>query len=94
MTDIKQQTKKQTPEFKNRQEMAEFWDTHDFTEYTDGWEKTQVRVELEKDQDDTIVLHEKKGIKDKLAKVAESKGLKLATLARMWLLEKLQTTQP
>ncbi|MCC7353963.1 MAG: hypothetical protein IT330_09415, partial [Anaerolineae bacterium] len=29
----KQQTKSKIPEFATREEEAEFWDTHDFTDY-------------------------------------------------------------
>jgi len=57
MTNIKKQKESRIPDFKSRQEMAEFWDTHDFTDYMDEFKPIKVRVEL----------------------------------ARMWLMEKLQS---
>ena len=33
------------PEFKTREEEAEFWDTHDFTEYQDGFRPVELRFD-------------------------------------------------
>ena len=87
MTNIKQH-KKQIPEFKNRQEMANWFDTHDMTEY--DFKPVKVHFDLEKPRDENIVIRVQKPIKDRLDKIARSKGLNLSSLARMWLMEKLQ----
>lgn len=31
------------PDFQSRQEMAEFWDTHDFTDYTGEFKPVKIR---------------------------------------------------
>ena len=36
--------KSRIPEFASREEEAEFWDTHDFTDYLDELEPVKVRV--------------------------------------------------
>lgn len=71
-------------------EEARWWDKHDFTEFWDELEDVDIVVELEKPRDETIVLRVQKQVKDNLDKFARSLGLNLSTLARMWLMEKLQ----
>ena len=39
-----EQHKSRIPEFASREEEAEFWDTHDFTDYLDELEPVKVRV--------------------------------------------------
>ncbi len=71
-------------------EEASWWDKHDFTEFWDATEEVKMVFELEKPRDETIVLRVQKQVKDNLDKFARSLGLNLSTLARMWLMEKLQ----
>ncbi|MDO8691657.1 MAG: CopG family antitoxin [Dehalococcoidia bacterium] len=37
MTEKERKTRLTLPEFQSHQEMAEFWDTHDFTDYMDDF---------------------------------------------------------
>lgn len=71
-------------------EEARWWDTHDFTEFWDDLKDVKIVFDLDKPRDETIILRVQKDIKDKLKGLAKSKGLNLSTLARMWLMEKLQ----
>lgn len=70
-------------------EEAEWWDNHDLTEFWDELEDVDIVVELDKPRTESLVLRIQKDIKQKLEKVARSKGLNVSTLARMWLMEKL-----
>ena len=79
------------PTFKNIQEEAEFWDTHSFADYWNKWKDVNIVVEMDKPRDKTLVLRLQKSIKEKLEHIARSKGLNISTLARMWLMEKLQS---
>lgn len=72
------------------EEEARWWDKHDFTEFWDELEDVDIVVELDKPRDETIVLRVQKEVKDRLDKFAKGLGLNLSTLARMWLMEKLQ----
>lgn len=82
--------KSRIPKFKSTREMAEFWDTHSFADYWDELKDVEMVFELEKPRDEIMVLRVQKNIKDNIERVARSKGLNLSTLARMWLMEKLQ----
>lgn len=70
-------------------EEANWWDSHDFTEFWDELEDVDIVFELNKPRTESLVLRVQKNIKEKLEKVARSKGLNISTLARMWLMEKL-----
>ena len=71
-------------------EEANWWDKHDFTEFWDATEEVEMVFELDKPRDETVVLRVQKDIKERLDKLARSRGLNLSTLVRMWLMEKLQ----
>lgn len=87
--------KKKKFEFPNFDKMsykkeANWWDSHDFTEFWDATEKVDMVFELEKPRDETIVLRVQKEVKDGLDKFARRLGLNLSTLVRMWIMEKFQ----
>ncbi len=77
----------------SRAEEAEWWDTHDLGDYWDELKDVDIVFDLKKPRDETLVVRLQKSIKDKLEQVARKKGLNVSTLARMWLLEKLQTAK-
>ncbi len=76
------------PEFKNRQEEAEFWDTHSFTDYWDEFTPVKVRVAKKLSEPVTmrIDLTALEGLRDRAAKM----GVGATTLIRIWILERLQ----
>lgn len=82
--------KNRIPKFKTLEEEANFWNTHEFTEFEDELEEVDIVFELNKPRDETIVLRVQKEVKDRMDKLAKGLGLNLSTLARMWLMEKLQ----
>lgn len=82
--------KSKIPKFKTYEEEANFWDTHSITDFEDETKNVDIVFDLEKPRDETVVLRVQKDIKDRLERLARSKGLNLSTLARMWIIEKLQ----
>lgn len=82
--------KSRVPKFKSTREEAEFWDTHSFADYWDELEDVDLVFELDKPRDETIVLRVQGDIKERIERLARSKGLNLSTLARVWFMEKLQ----
>ena len=82
--------KSRIPKFRSLEEEANFWDTHDITDFEDELEDVEIVFELEKPRDETLVLRVQKGFKERLTKRARRKGLNPSTLARMWLMEKMQ----
>jgi hypothetical protein len=81
---------KKIPRFKSRQEEAEFWDTHSPLKYGD-WKEVKLKV-------DRPLVHIL-GVRldaptiGKLGKIGRTKGFGASTLARMWLLERLEQEQ-
>lgn len=74
------------------EEEANWWDTHDWGEFWDELKDVDIAFELHRPKEETLVLRLQKSIKAKLAGIAKRKGLSVSSLARMWLLEKLQST--
>lgn len=82
------QNKNKIPQFKNRQEMAEFWDTHSVTDYLDELKPVELKFDLGKPKEETVMFRLDKGVKQYLAQVARNKGLNMSSLLRMWVMEK------
>lgn len=71
------------------EEEANWWDTHDLTDYWDELEDVKIVFDLDKPRDKTLVVRLQTKMKERLEKIAKNKGLDMSTLARMWLIEKL-----
>lgn len=89
---MKKKVKTKIPEFKNREEEAKFWETHSLADYWNEFEPVDLIVQLQKPKEETLILRLQKDLKEKLAIAARAKGLRVSTLARLWLMEKIQST--
>lgn len=76
------------PQFKSVQEEAEFWDTHDFTDYQEGFKPARVRFAKRLSEGVTIRLDP--DTLRRLRAQAHEKGIGPTTLVRMWILERLR----
>lgn len=85
MTTTKQY-KKPIPDFKSRREMAEWFDSHDMTDY--NFKPVDLKFDLEKPKKETVMFRLDKGVKQYLTQLARSKGLNTSSLLRMWVMEK------
>ena len=85
MTAIKQH-KKPIPDFKNREEMAKWFDRHEMTDY--DFKPVNVKFQLGNSKEETVMFRLDKGVKQYLAQLARSKGLNTSSLLRMWVMEK------
>ena len=81
------------PNFKNIQEEADFWDTHEITDFEDETKNVDIVFDLKKPRDDVLVVRLQKKLRDRLENIARNKGLNISTLARMWLIEKLHANK-
>ena len=79
------------PNFKSYEEEATFWDTHSFVDFEDETKDVDIVFELEKPRNETLILRIQKSLKDRLASIANKKGVTTSTLARIWISEKLQS---
>ncbi len=80
-------TRSRIPRFKTRAEEAEFWDTHDTTEFED--EFTEVKIKVARPLVHILGVRLEAKTITELGEIGRKKGLGASTLARMWLLERL-----
>ncbi|MFZ3089708.1 MAG: CopG family antitoxin [Nitrospirota bacterium] len=82
---------KRIPKFKSEKEEADFWATHNSTDYLS--ETKEVKVKFTRPKKKLVSLRlDEKTIK-KLKNMADSKGIGYLELVRMWVLENLQKTK-
>lgn len=87
MTTQKNKKISKIPRFKTRQDEAEFWDTHSFTDFLD--ELKPVRVLVAKNLSDGITIRFDPKTLGHIRVRAQQKGLGPTQLIRMWVLERL-----
>lgn len=75
--------------FKTLDEEANFWDTHDLSEF--GKVPLMELPLLESEKEEVLTVRIQKTVKEKLTHVAHRKGINPTTLARMWIIERLAT---
>ncbi|OGM32096.1 hypothetical protein A2803_00840 [Candidatus Woesebacteria bacterium RIFCSPHIGHO2_01_FULL_44_21] len=79
---------KKIPKFKSIAEEADFWDTHDFTDYTESFRP--VKVKFAKPLKHTFELPLGKSLINSLETEAGKKGMSTVALITTWLSEKLK----
>ena len=77
------------PKFANYEEEANFWDTHDVSDYWDALEPVKLKVSKNLSKGITIRFDEE--TLRELREYAHKKGMGPTTLARMWILEQLES---
>ena len=80
--------KSRIPECASREEEAEWWDTHDITDYLD--ELKTVKVRFAKNLSEGITVRFDPATMRQLRSEAKEKGIGPTTLVRMWVLERLR----
>jgi hypothetical protein len=78
------------PIFKSIPEEAEFWDTHDVTDFMDELTPVKMKVTLGQPKEETLTVRLQGKLKSQLAGIAEEMGVNTSTLARMWIVEKIK----
>lgn len=83
---------KNLPKFKSYQEEAEFWDSHDVTDYFDR--NHQIILDFTKSKskkESVLTVRLQPELKVRLGSVAQDMGIQPSTLARLWLIERLKS---
>ena len=75
------------PAFNSYEEEAAFWDTHDFTDFQQ--ETTPVTVQSTRGLSANVQVRFDPETDHELEALARERGMKKATLIRMWILERL-----
>ena len=83
-------TKSRIPDFASIEEEADFWDTHDLTEFEDEFEPVEFEIAKPLKVTWMLSIRLEKETFDALKAIAKPKGLGASTLARMWILEELE----
>ena len=76
------------PAFANIEEEAEFWDSHDTTDFAEEWKPVQIEIGPELAERLTLRLEQRD--RQQLIALARQKGIGRSTLARMWIKERLR----
>ncbi|MCP4415718.1 MAG: hypothetical protein GY805_03790 [Chloroflexi bacterium] len=77
------------PRFKTEQEEANFWDSHESTDFLDETEAVNVTFVDARPAMKQISLRLDPSVIDKLKSLAVGKGIGYQTLIRMWVMERL-----
>ncbi|PIP14717.1 hypothetical protein COW98_04240 [Candidatus Roizmanbacteria bacterium CG22_combo_CG10-13_8_21_14_all_35_9] len=85
--------KKIIPKFKSLKEEAEYWDKNSLADHWDSFEDIDLFINLHKPKEETLILRVQKGLKSKLDKIAKEKGLKVSSLVRLWLTERIKISR-
>lgn len=78
------------PKFKNERELAEFFDSHDSTEYFDDMPEETEAIEMAGPRKQQIALRLDQSTIGKAKQIAKSKGIGYQTLLRMWIVERIE----
>ena len=79
--------KEPIPDFKSREEEAEFWDTHDFTDY---WgEGTPVDVRFSPNLSEGITIRLDTDTMQRVEQEARERGIGANALVTLWVMERL-----
>ena len=83
--------RKRIPDLKTDEEIAEFWDTHDSTEYEHDTEPVEVSFPRPRLKQVCLRLHPSHI--DRLKEIAATKGVGYQTMLRMWITERQRQEQ-
>lgn len=89
--ELKMKPKELIPEFKSRQEEAEFWGSYDMADYWDEWQPVKVRFARNLSEGLTIRL-DPETLKEVRTR-AKTMGIGPTTLIRMWVLERIRNAE-
>ncbi|MGH9839848.1 MAG: CopG family antitoxin [Blastocatellia bacterium] len=69
------------------EEMGEFWDTHDLTDYWDQTKPVEFTINI---QSETIYYPLEYSLSARIQELAKKRGVSAETLLNLWIQEKLQ----
>jgi hypothetical protein len=81
--------KTKIPQTDSIQELAQFWQTHDVTDFDDELEEVSEPV-FERIQETVLTIQLPIQEAELIRRIAKSKGIEQTTLVRQWVLEKIQ----
>lgn len=91
MSDDRERSTSRIPDFQSREDEAEFWDSHDLSDYWDEFRPTTVRVSPNLVSEHRLTVSLESGEREALDRLARERGMGPSTLARLWITERLRT---
>ena len=88
MSESKSQKQRTIPEFANREEEAEFWDTHDIMDYWD--ELKPVKVKFSNSIDHAVIVSFDLDTFNELLGLARERGIFVDALIQTWIVERMK----
>lgn len=88
MATRKKETDVRIPKFSTKEDEAEFWDTHDTTDFENEFRPVDVKVAKSLSKGITIRLDP--DTLERVRELASDKGIGPTTLIRMWVIEKIK----
>lgn len=79
------------PEIDSIEELAQFWDTHDITDFEDGLEEVEEPV-FDRGAQAVMRIRLLPAQAEALKRLAKSRGMDEADIVKEWVSEKLQTS--
>lgn len=76
------------PTFKSQEEETAFWESHSPLDYPEHWKEVK-QVKVQQPLGHILGVRLEAKVIDELAAIAQRKGIGPSTLARMWLMERL-----
>lgn len=86
----RKQPKDPIPEFSSSEEEAEFWDTHSPLDYPEYWQEDTEGIEVGRPLEHVLSVRLDARTLARIMRVGERKGAGASTLARMWIMERLE----
>lgn len=88
---IKRQAKSDgIPEFANREEEAAWWESHDAADFWDDLEPVRIKASPMLLSESAMSVRLPEAVLERLRARADRKGLGHTTLARLWIMERLE----
>jgi predicted DNA binding CopG/RHH family protein len=78
------------PKFNDMKEEAKFWDKNDISDFLPEMKKVKMVYKKKVNKEEMVVVRVQTDIKNRLEKVADSQGLALSTMLRMWFIDRLK----
>ena len=78
------------PTFKNEEELREFWDTHDFTDYIDNTEEVDIKLVDKRPEKKRTTIYMTQGEHEKLRRIAFAQNISMAEFVRRAVRDKIR----
>jgi predicted DNA binding CopG/RHH family protein len=78
------------PKFKNENEERKFWNTHDFTDYKEGFERVELDLSQLKPSTETISLRLPGYLLMRIKQLANAKDVPYQSLMKIFLAERVE----